>query len=155
MTTSVSNVRRKRNSPFSMIPWFPRELFDLEGAFDSILNEQGEHITEILGTRLDLVETDQAYEVHMDLPGVKPDQVDIQVNNNMLTIRGQREEQHEEGGKGKQYHRVERRFGSFSRSVLLPNSVNDFEAVAEFDDGVLRITLPKSEQARPRKINIK
>ncbi len=154
MSNSVSSMRRNRG-PLSMVPWFPKELFELDGVFDSLMSRQNESPADMLGVRLDLTENDQAYEVQLDLPGIRPEDVDIQVENNLLTIRGQRREELEEGGKDKQYHRVERRFGSFSRSVVLPATVSDSEAVAEFKDGVLKITLPKSEQARPRKINIK
>lgn len=155
MSTSVSAARKLRPTPLSMLPWLPRELFDLENAFESFLGKSQDGVSDMLGTRLDVAESDNAFEVHMDLPGVRPEDVEISFENNMLTIRGQRRDEHEEGGKDKQFHRVERRFGSFSRSVMLPMAVNDREAAAEFKDGVLRVVLPKSEQARPRKINIK
>ena len=70
-------------------------------------------------------------------------------------IRGERKEEREEGGPDKQYHRVERYSGSFSRSVVLPGTVNEGEAAAEFNDGVLKVTIPKTEDAKPRKIQIK
>ena len=103
---------------------------------------------------MDVAETDQAFEVKIDLPGIKPDDVDIQIDNNTLTIRGQRCEKNEERDEEKQYHRVERYSGSFARSIVLPTSINEDETAAEFKDGVLKIVIPKTEDAKPRKINI-
>jgi HSP20 family protein len=91
----------------------------------------------------------------MDLPGVAGKDIEISVDNNLLTIRGERKEEKEEGDKTKQYHRIERRFGSFSRSLPLPCAVNEAEAGAEFKEGVLTVTLPKSESVKPRKITVK
>lgn len=111
-------------------------------------------MAEIMNAAMDVAETDQAFEVKMDLPGVCADQVDIQIDNNTLTVRGQRIKETEEKNQEKQYHRVERYSGSFSRSVVLPNSINEEETAAEFKDGVLRIVIPKAENAKPRKIAI-
>ena len=78
---------------------------------------------------LDLSETDTAIEVRVDLPGLKPKDIDIQLNGNILTVTGQREEEREE--KGRTFHRVERQSGSFSRSITLPCSVAESEVAAE------------------------
>jgi HSP20 family protein len=112
-------------------------------------------MSDAVNARMDVIETDQSCEVVMDLPGVKADEVDIHVENNVLTIRGERREEKEERDERRQFHRVERRFGSFARSVVLPCPVNDAEAAAEFRDGVLKIVLPKTETAKPRKISVK
>jgi HSP20 family protein len=102
---------------------------------------------------VDLSENDTAVEVRMDLPGVKPKDIDIQVSGNVLTVSGQRDEEREE--KGRTFHRVERHSGSFSRSLTLPTAVNESEVAAEYRDGVLMITLPKIEQSKPHKIKVK
>jgi HSP20 family protein len=102
---------------------------------------------------LDLAETDHAIEARLDLPGVDPKEIDIQINANMLTVSGQRKEEKEE--KGKTYHRVERRAGSFSRSVSLPCPVKEEAVEAKCGDGVLTITMPKTEEAKSRKIAVK
>ena len=102
---------------------------------------------------LDLSETDTTVEVRMDLPGVKPKDIDIQLNGNLLTITGQRDEQQEE--KGRTFHRVERRAGHFSRSLTLPCHVAESEVAAEYRDGVLQITLPKTEESKAHKIKVK
>jgi len=102
---------------------------------------------------LDVSETDNAVEVRMDLPGVQAKDIDIQLNGNLLTITGQRDEQREE--KGRTFHRVERHCGTFSRSLTLPCSVNESEVAADYRDGVLTVTLPKSEESKPHKIKVK
>jgi HSP20 family protein len=102
---------------------------------------------------VDLSETDTAVEVRMDLPGVKPKDIDIQISGNVLTVTGQRQE--EKAEKGRTFHRVERHRGSFSRSLTLPCAVNESEVAAEYRDGVLTITMPKNEEAKPHKIKVK
>lgn len=102
---------------------------------------------------LDMTESDHALEIRMDVPGVKAKDIDIQLNGNILTIRGQRDEEQEE--KGKTYHRIERRTGSFSRVLTLPCAVSQDEVVADYRDGVLNVTLPKSEESKAHKIKVK
>lgn len=102
---------------------------------------------------IDVSETDSAVEAKVDLPGVMPAEIDIQLNANILTVSGERKEEKEE--KGKTYHRLERRAGNFSRAISLPCPVAEDEVAAEFHDGVLTITLPKTEQAKAHKIKVK
>ena len=102
---------------------------------------------------IDIAETDAAVEAKLDLPGVSPKENDIQLNANVLTVSGERKEEKEE--KGKTFHRLERRTGSFSRSISLPCPVAEDEVAAEYHDGVLTVTLPKTEDAKPRKIKVK
>jgi HSP20 family protein len=89
----------------------------------------------------------------MDLPGMTAKDIDIQISGSVLTVSGQREEEREE--KGKTFHRVERRYGSFSRSVTLPSAVEESEVAAECRDGVLTIKLPKTEESKAHKIKVK
>ncbi|MBX3416402.1 MAG: Hsp20/alpha crystallin family protein [Pirellulaceae bacterium] len=155
MSQSISQKPRSRRvSPFSLAPWFPREVFELDQLFDSLVPNQVNPASQLM-TRMDVSETDHAIEVQMDLPGVKPEDVEITIENNMVTIRGHRMETREEHDKNRQFHSVERSFGSFSRSFALPTSVKDSEAAAEFREGVLHVTFPKSEEVKPKKINIK
>ena len=101
---------------------------------------------------MDLVETDDHFVLRADLPGMSEEDVTIEVEDRVLTISGERKAEHAEGKDG--YHRVERAFGSFSRSLTLPEGV-DAEAVsASFDRGVLEVRIPKPEQRKPRKISI-
>ena len=87
-----------------------------------------------------------------ELPGVDPKDVEIRVENNTLTLRGQRHFDQEV--KRESYHRVERSYGSFSRAFTLPNVVDTEKIKADFKDGVLRLTLPQREEAKPKKISI-
>lgn len=102
---------------------------------------------------VDLSETDNEVDVKMDLPGMKPDDIDIHVRNNVLTIRGERKEETEE--KNRTYHRIERRSGSFSRTVTLPTEVDEDSVKATYKDGVLTISLPKAKAAQVKKIAVK
>ena len=102
---------------------------------------------------LDVSETDTAIDVRMDLPGITAKDIDIQVNGNLLTVSGERKEEKEE--KGKTFHRVERRYGNFSRTVTLPCAVIESEVAAEYKDGVLTIKLPKTEESKTHKIKVK
>ncbi|HXF62094.1 MAG TPA: Hsp20/alpha crystallin family protein [Caldilineaceae bacterium] len=102
---------------------------------------------------VDLSESDEAYTVRASIPGVKPEDLDISVQNNMLTIRGEtRSEQEKEGDR---WHIRERRFGQFQRTIALPNNVAPDQIGAEYENGVLTLTLPKSEEAKPRRISVR
>jgi HSP20 family protein len=87
-----------------------------------------------------------------ELPGLKREDIDIRVENNTLTLRGERKRDSEV--KQESYHRVERSYGAFSRSFSLPNTVNTEKVAAAFTDGVLTITLPMREEAKPRQIQV-
>lgn len=101
---------------------------------------------------LDLSETDGGVEVRMDLPGIKAEEIDIHLTDNTLTVSGERKEEKEE--KGKTFHRIERRQGSFSRTVTLPCCVDEAKVDAQYKDGVLTIKMPKSEEAKSRKVKV-
>ncbi|MFO1094378.1 MAG: Hsp20/alpha crystallin family protein [Planctomycetaceae bacterium] len=100
----------------------------------------------------DVSETDGAVEVRIDVPGMDPKDIDVQVSNGLLHVTGERKEEREE--KGKTWHKVERRTGAFSRTVSLPCEVQDQKTKADYKDGVLTITLPKSVEARPHKVKV-
>ena len=101
----------------------------------------------------DIYETEDHLKIHLDLPGMSRENLDIQLtDNNTLTIRGERK--FEEVDKAK-YHRVERFYGNFVRSFVLPMNVETQKIEATFKDGVLEIVLPKAESAKARKITIK
>jgi HSP20 family protein len=100
----------------------------------------------------DIYERDNELVVNLDLPGVDPKIVDIHLENNVLTIRGER--QFEEKQDKENYHRVERLYGAFARSFTLSTSVDPDKICANYKAGVLRITLPKAEAAKPKRIQI-
>ncbi len=104
---------------------------------------------------LDLSETDDEIEVRLDLPGFKPEEIDVDLNQDVLTVSGEHSEEKEEKEDGRRYHRIERRMGSFRRSVSLPASVQEDKVDASFRDGVLTIKMPKAEESRSRRIPVK
>jgi HSP20 family protein len=116
-------------------------------------DHEGSWWTGDVNPSVDLAETDQAFEIRVDVPGMEAKDFDIQVSGNVATIRGERREEKEE--KGKTFHRVERRCGAFSRSLTLPGRVNEDEVAAEYANGVLTLTLPKREDATPKKVSVK
>lgn len=101
---------------------------------------------------LDLSETPDAFIVEAAVPGIKSDDLNITVENNVLTISGELREEAER--KERNYHRVERRFGKFQRSLALPNSVKADTINATLSDGVLRVEIPKAEEVKPRRITV-
>ena len=126
----------------------------LNDMFDGYLSESGTEFARFTPLSMDVVESDQAFEITADIPGIKSDEIDIEIHNNTLTIRGERKHEFEESDKEKKVHRFERQFGSFSRSITLPSTCDDNAAVAEVRDGILKITVPKSENARGKKIRV-
>ncbi len=101
---------------------------------------------------MDLVEADEYFVLKADLPGLSEDDVAIEVQDNVLTISGSREAEHERKEQG--WFRLERSYGSFSRSLTLPDGVDADAIAASFDKGVLEVRIPKPEQRKPRKIQI-
>lgn len=102
---------------------------------------------------VDIYETDDAIEVKAELPGVKPEDVHIDVENNVLTISGERKLEHEEKREG--YHRMESSYGSFSRSFALPESCDPDKVDAELDEGILRVRIAKKPEIVPKRIQVK
>lgn len=101
---------------------------------------------------IDLVEGEDHFVLKADLPGLSEDDVSIEVQDGMLTISGERKAEHESRERG--WYRVERAFGSFSRSLTLPDGVDADAISAKFDRGVLEVTIPKPEQRKPRRVQI-
>jgi HSP20 family protein len=101
---------------------------------------------------VDIHETDDGFVIKAELPGVSKDDVSIDVHQNTLTLRGQRK--HEAEVKNERYHRVERAYGTFQRSFVLPAIVDQDKVQATYKDGVLELHLPKSEAAKPKRIAI-
>jgi HSP20 family protein len=102
---------------------------------------------------VDIVEEDDAYVAKVELPGVKKDDVKITMQDNVLTIRG--EKKSEKKGKEENLHHFERYYGAFQRSFSLPTSVKNDKIDAEYKDGVLTIIMPKAEEAKPKQIEVK
>jgi HSP20 family protein len=102
---------------------------------------------------MDLMEADDHFVLRADLPGLADDDVSIEIQDNTLTISGERKSEHEERQRG--WYRLERSFGRFSRSLTLPEGVNADAVTAGFDKGVLEVRIPKPEERKPRRVAIK
>ncbi|MEW6246306.1 MAG: Hsp20/alpha crystallin family protein [Nitrospirota bacterium] len=102
---------------------------------------------------VDITEDEKEYVIKAELPEVKKEDVKLTIQDNVLSISGERKYEKEE--KGKKYHRVERAYGSFMRSFTLPEDADGSKVSAEYKDGVLKVHLPKSEKAKPKAIEVK
>jgi HSP20 family protein len=102
---------------------------------------------------VDIAEDDKEYLIKAELPDVKKEDVKVTVENGVVTITGERKFEKEE--KGKKYHRIERAYGSFMRSFALPEGAAGDTISAEFKDGVLKVHLPKSAEAKPNPIDVR
>lgn len=101
---------------------------------------------------MDLVESEEELILRADLPGMTRDDVDIEIKDGVLTISGERRAEHQDRAEG--FHRVERAFGSFSRSLSLPDGIDAGKVEADFKDGVLEVRVPKPEQSQPTRVQI-
>lgn len=101
---------------------------------------------------VDVVETENELSFTVDLPGMKQEDIDVNLENGTLTIKGQRRFEHEENKKG--YHRIERSYGSFSRAFALPDTIDTEKLDASYKDGVLTIKAGKREAAKPRSVKV-
>ena len=112
--------------------------------------EPGAAITSTLFAPTDVTETPENLQITMEVPGVRAEDVKISLENNVLTIRGEKRQEAEE--KGERVHRYERSYGTFERTFALPNTVDPERIEARHGDGILTVTIPKAERARPREI---
>jgi HSP20 family protein len=131
---------------------------EMERLFDSFMRDPRAVLDWPFGQRafepaVDVAENDQEVTVRAELPGIKPEELTVTVSGNQLVLAGEKQEESEDKGKG--YHRVESRYGSFRRSIPLPEVVDQNQVEAEFANGVLTIHLKKSPAAAPKKIEVK
>lgn len=135
-------------------PGHPLEGFrrEMDRLFEDVLSGWGVRRAEFLPA-VDVHETEAEIVVTAEVPGLKAEEVDISISNDVLTIRGEKKGEREE--KGRNYHVVERSYGSFHRSVPLPAAVDSEKATASCKEGVLTVSLPKVEKAKAKKIDIK
>lgn len=101
----------------------------------------------------DVIETEKEIRVVTEMPGLRPENIEVDVENNVLTIRGEKREERQEEDEGK-YHLSERRYGVFTRSFVLPRDVDSEQIQANFEHGVLTVRIPKSERAQRRRIQV-
>lgn len=145
----------------NLVKWDPfRELEDMSSRLNRIfgrpaLRTGSDH--EMMAVAdwmpsVDISETDTAYLIKGEIPGVKKEDVKVTIQDGMLTIQGERKQEKEE--KGKKFHRVECSYGNFVRSFRVPDDADEAGVKAEFKDGMLNVTLPKSEKAKPKSVNV-
>lgn len=147
----------------NLIRWNPQRETDVFRPFDQLMDDlwrnwawPGRIQTDTafdLRPAMDVIENDKSVTVRIDLPGLKPDDVHVEFQDDMLTISGQMGDTVER--EGDRYHFRERRYGTFRRSLRLPNAVDGDKADANFEDGVLSIVLPKRPEAQPKQIAVK
>ena len=136
-----------------------RNLVATQSEFERLMREafspvsgEGEVSTRTWAPPVDIYENGDNLVLKAELPGINPDEVEIRVEDNTLYLKGERK--FEKEVKEQNYHRVERSYGTFTRSFSLPNSVDADKVVANFKDGVLTLTMPKKEEAKPKTIKV-
>ena len=133
-----------------------RTLRDLQREVDSIFDQffggSDDDTSAVWAPRTDLSETDDAFRIRLDVPGMQKDDITINLQNNTLTVSGERSSGRTE--EGEEYVRVERAFGNFHRTFTLPDAVDPKHVEASYDEGVLTINVPKTEESTRRQIEI-
>ncbi len=137
-----------------IIRWNPvRDIFNLQDEINKLFGNYGGR-DDSLGwaPAVDIQETESGYSIKVDLPGIKKEDIKLSVENNVMSISGERKDEKEE--KGKNYLRKEKSYGSFFRSFALPHAVDSKNIKASYADGVLSVDIPKAEEAKPKEIKI-
>ncbi len=140
--------------------WDPfRDVLALQNRMNSLFQEynRSNQDSDVLSTAsfappVDIYEDEHKIVLKLEVPGIKESDLDIQLENNVLTVKGERKFENEE--KEENFHRIERRYGSFYRSFTIPNTVNGESVKASYDAGVLRIELEKRAEAKPKQIKV-
>lgn len=149
MTSRMLDRFRGTVAPW-MMPWDMQEEFNR--AWPELNGGHGWGEGEYAPS-MDVRETPEAFVIEADIPGMDKKDVQIEVNDNVVTVKGERHSERDQNDKD--YHFTERRFGSFRRSVAIPGGFVNENVSAKFENGVLTITLPKQEEKKPRKIDVR
>ena len=140
----------------ALVRWDPfRELTALQGEVNRLFSRAaGGDVRERQSwtPSIDVIETDGAIKLKAELAGMNPADISIEVQDNVLTVSGER--RFEEEVKEDRYYRIERRYGSFSRSIALPQAIDDANIEARYENGVLEVSVPKAEIVKPKKIAV-
>ncbi len=145
-------LKRNRLSPAARVGW---DVFDVGGEFDRLFGTAiGAPTLTTWSPAVDVRESDNDFIVTAELPGLAKDDVDITVENGVLSLSGAKKEEREEGTADSGRYVLERRYGRFRRSFSLPRGVDADNVSAKFSDGILTVTLPKAAAAKPRQIKI-
>ncbi|MFA4966421.1 MAG: Hsp20/alpha crystallin family protein [Thermoleophilia bacterium] len=140
----------------AIIRWDPfREMTQVQNQFNRLVDQvwSGRQERESWLPAVDVFDRQDAVVLKAELAGMDPDDIQIEVEDNVLTIKGERK--FEEKVDNERYYRVERRFGSFQRSLALPQGVRADEIGAAYDDGILTVTVPKAEEEKPKRIEVR
>lgn len=138
--------------------WDPfREMATLQDRMNRLFQDYGRGNDELMTTGsfvppVDIYEDEHSITVKMEIPGIDQNDLDIRLENSTLTVRGERKFEKEE--KEENFQRIERRYGAFSRSFTLPNTVDTESVDASYDNGILRLRLAKRAEARPKQIKV-
>lgn len=125
---------------------------EIDRSFEGMFGEQSQPAERGWYPTVDVAENEDAFLIKAESPGVSPEQVKLSMTNNVLTLYGEKRQEQEH--KNQIYYRIERTYGTFQRSFTFPSTVDAEKITASYKDGVLTITLPKAEQAKPRQIPI-
>jgi HSP20 family protein len=147
----VIQVTRNRGSALDSLLGMSREMDRLAGA----MWPDAGNGTSLVAMPAEVVETDDEIRFEVEMPGFRQEDLDITLENNVLTIAGEKRMQGEEGRKESEYRLFERRYGRYQRSFTVPPTVRGDQCDAHYEDGVLSVRLPKAEEARPRRIEIR
>jgi HSP20 family protein len=142
----------KKWEPFGDMLSLREEIDDLFNDFFRRVPSEGVPREGLWYPAIDIEETQDAFKLSAELPGMKKDEIKISFSDGRLSIEGERKLEKEE--KDKTYHRIERSYGRFKRMVSIPREVQADKAIAAYEQGILTITLPKSEKAKPKEIGI-
>jgi HSP20 family protein len=156
MAKELEIWRPFRDRELSPLREFERMRRDMDRLWDSFfeggLRKRGEEVGEWFPA-LDVSETKNDIVVKTEVPGLDPKDIDISLSEGVLTIKGEKKQEKEE--KEENYHLIERSYGTFTRTVRLPREVQSEKISASYKNGILRVTLPKSEEAKKKEIKIK
>ncbi len=159
MTVSVTVTKKKGGVIMTLIKWTPKELVETKQELGRFFEDFLRPLNELSLSNgsswqptANIAESKDAYEISLELPGLKKDDIEVNLENNTLTVIGKREEEKQE--KSKEYHRIERRYGSFCRSFSLPTRVEAGKIHASYEDGLLEVTVPKAEEAKKKTVKV-
>jgi HSP20 family protein len=137
----------------AIIRWDPfREMTQVQSQFNRLVDQVWSNRQESWLPAVDVFDTADAVVLKAELAGMDPDDIEISVEDNVLTIKGERK--FEEKVDDERYYRIERRFGTFQRSLALPQGVRSEDISADYDDGILEVRVPKAEEEKPKKITV-
>ncbi len=138
----------------AIIRWDPfREMTQVQSQFNRLMDHVWGGRQESWMPAVDVFDKKDAVVLKAELAGMSPDDIEIEVEDNVLTIKGER--RFEEKVEDERYYRIERRFGGFQRSLAMPQGVNADGIVAAYEDGILTVTVPKVEEEKPKRIEVK